>query len=301
MEKATTSAWNRAFLVIELACIPLVIWWIPYAHLPASGWAVAFIAGAAAAMSVHDGMRGWQKGIWLLIIGAFLITELRAISKDRADEQHQAMHDRQAQDAAFAGVRDTQNANFAATANGLKVAISGIETTLNTATTTLKQTTPHAYFGEPHEDDGKAVIGSGTSFLYNVNFINTGNETAKKFRIYSKIYTGKPDDVATQELLHSQFEKDWVTGTVNRVVEIPPNSPQFASFTSIIFSESEATQIQASTLTIYTFTRIAYSDSGGNWYSDNCSALQVPLQVGGLPGHPCDAKYNDKRYKPKQR
>jgi hypothetical protein len=77
--------WNKAFLALEFAFIPLALWWVPYKHLPSPGWAVAFIAVAAAAMSVHDEMRGWQKGIWLLIIGFFLITELRAISKDRAE------------------------------------------------------------------------------------------------------------------------------------------------------------------------------------------------------------------------
>ena len=110
--------WNRVFFALELACVPLALWWIPYTHLPAPGWAVALIAGAAAAMSVHDEMKGWQKGIWLIVIGAFLITELRAISKDREEAQHQAAESRKNQDSAFAEVLKEQNRQFSATAQG---------------------------------------------------------------------------------------------------------------------------------------------------------------------------------------
>ena len=44
-------------------------------------------------MISHD----WKKAIEILIIGAFLITEIRAIEKDRAEIQHQAVLDRQAE------------------------------------------------------------------------------------------------------------------------------------------------------------------------------------------------------------
>lgn len=81
---------------------------------------MAFIAGAAAAMSVHDEMKGWQKCIWLLVIGAFLITELRAIHKDYIDNDAKALADRNAQDIAFKSVRDAQDLEFKATAEGLK-------------------------------------------------------------------------------------------------------------------------------------------------------------------------------------
>jgi hypothetical protein len=123
---------NKVFTLLEFACIPLVLWWIPYSHLPAPGWAVAFIAGAAAAMSVHDDMKGWQKGLWMLIIGAFLITELRAISKDRAEIQHQAIVDRQAQYSAFAVVLQKQNEQFAATGRGFSSTYTRVDGVLKT-------------------------------------------------------------------------------------------------------------------------------------------------------------------------
>jgi hypothetical protein len=103
---------NKIFLLLELSFIPFALWWIPYRHLPAPGWAVAFVAGAAAFMSVHDAMKGWQKAIWMVLIGAFLLTELRAINKDRAESQHQAAEDRKNQDIAFATVLRGQNEEF---------------------------------------------------------------------------------------------------------------------------------------------------------------------------------------------
>jgi hypothetical protein len=64
-------------------------------------------------------MKGWQKGIWMLVIGAFLITEIRAINRDRAVTDAQASIDRQNQETAFGGIRDAQEKNFQATAKGL--------------------------------------------------------------------------------------------------------------------------------------------------------------------------------------
>jgi hypothetical protein len=115
--------WNKVFLASEIGCIPFVLWWVPYSHLPPPGWAVAFIAGAAAAMSVHDDMKGWQKGIWMLIIGAFLITELRAIDKDRNDAEERYKDDRQAQETNFQSIREQQNKDFTATASALEKTI----------------------------------------------------------------------------------------------------------------------------------------------------------------------------------
>jgi hypothetical protein len=114
---------NAVFFVLELTCIPLILWWIPSSHLPLPGWAVAFMAIAAAAMSVHDDMKPWQKGVWMLIIGAFLITELRAINKDRAESNAQALRDRLAQETAFGAVRRAQDIDFAATAGALSKSI----------------------------------------------------------------------------------------------------------------------------------------------------------------------------------
>ena len=129
--------WNRLFLLLELVCIPFALWWLLYPHLPPPGWAVAFIAGAAAAMSVHDEMKGWQKGLWMLLIGAFLITELRAISKDRAESDNRQGEFISQQQDNFKHVTDQAGQNFTATAGALQASIDALNrvmgTTQNTA------------------------------------------------------------------------------------------------------------------------------------------------------------------------
>jgi hypothetical protein len=273
---------------------------MPYGHLPPSGWAVAFIALAAAAMSVHNDMKGWQKGIWMLIIGAFLVTELRAINKDRHDSERQVNLDRQNQYTAFEGIRAAQNSEFTVTANGLNAAISGIDSTLKTANATLRQTAPHALFGEPHNDWGNAVFKPGQQFRYNVGIENIGNDDAKSLRVYSSMYFGAPNDPGTQQKLHLQFEEEWKSRKPARTGYISAGSPQFQTFTSPVFRIDDIQQISLSKLTIYTFTRISYVDRGGVWYSDTCNSLQVPLQSAGLPEIPCQVKYNNKRHRPNQ-
>ena len=242
-----------------------------------------------------------EKFVYTALVFLLLYAEIHAIAVDRSEQLRHQLEAEAAQNSGFQGIRQQQNQDFQSTAAGLSAAIESLKTVLSTTDTTLKQTAPHALFGETNNDWGNAVFRPGTSFLYNVSFTNIGSELAKRVRIYSKMYMGKPDDIATQERLHLQFEKDWTTGSANNSVdELPINSPKFVTFQSVSPSESEITQMQASTLTIYTFTRIAYSDSGGNWYSDSCAGLQLPLQTAGLPAHSCNAKYNNKRYKPNQ-
>jgi hypothetical protein len=281
MAKASTSDWNRAFLVLEFSCIPLVIWWIPYTHLPAPGWAVAFIAGAAAAMSVHDEMRGWQKGIWLLIIGAFLITELRAISKDRADNAA------------------TQEKFFDNQKNGFSVISGSLQVAVESLRQTLVQTAPRALFGKPYVDFGRAEIGPGTQFHYNVTMTNVGNDTARNVDIFSQMYPGKPDDSSTQLRLATQFEKAWRKHKTLHTSSQPPGSPSLATFYSPRFSLEDVTSIMSASRTLYTFYRTSYSDDTGTWYSDYCDDLQVPIQAAGILGHPCPVTTSS-RYKPKQ-
>ncbi len=83
--------WNSFVFALEVACVLPALWWIPYDHLPAPGYSVVLIAVAAALMSIHDEMTSLQRTGWLIIMASFLSHELRAISKDRWDnEQRQA-------------------------------------------------------------------------------------------------------------------------------------------------------------------------------------------------------------------
>ncbi len=61
----------------------------------------------------------------MLIIGAFLVTELRAINKDRIIAQQQASADRKAQDDAFSKVLSAQADTLKAQASGFGITANG--------------------------------------------------------------------------------------------------------------------------------------------------------------------------------
>lgn len=113
---------HRLFLFGQL-CVAITCFYF-WHNPPLPGWAVALLAAAAAAMSIHAHMRPWQKAFWMVLIGALLVIELQAISKDRTDSEKNALKDRLAQDLLFKGVRDAQNADFKETAKGLERAIA---------------------------------------------------------------------------------------------------------------------------------------------------------------------------------
>jgi hypothetical protein len=274
--------WNKTFTLLELVLILLISWWTPYHHLPAPGWAVAFIAVAAAAMSVHDDMKRWQKGLWLLIIGGFLVTELRAISKDRMESQNQAEADRKA-----------QNENFAETAKGLTTVINGIGSTLQAANTTLLQTQPHAAirFDSFEFTPGSAPsqFASNSPYSFNYHYLNGGSITATNIKILVETYVAKVDDKESQLELVRKFEKTWNFGsqTLSSSSVLVPNYPSFST-AHRTFTDDEIKELTPSG-TIYYLLRFEYSDNTGRWRTDACGSFQrsSPTQIDMNVFHPC--------------
>lgn len=294
--------WNGIFLSLELLCIPLVLWWIPYSHLPEPGWAVAFIAGAAAAMSVHDEMKGWQKCIWLLVIGAFLITELRAIHKDRLDNDAKALVDRQGQDLAFKGVRSVQDADFKATADGLTAAITGIKSTLTTANTTFLQTQPHATLRlDTYEfyPSAPSELKANSSYQINYHYINGGTATAINTIRMAALYLADADDKDSQLKLVQRFNSEWKAKNIKVGSVVVPNTPLFDSIHRT-FTDDEMRDFNPKK-TVYLLIRFEYSDETGRWRTDSCEAYQrtSPTEINIGVTHPC-LTFEASRYAVKQ-
>ena len=275
--------WNHAFFILEVGCLPLAFWWIPYSHLPPPGWAVAFIAGAAAAMSVHDDMKGWQKALWMLIIGVFLITETRAINKDRAIIEAQALQDRNDQNAAFKAVRDKQDKDFSATAQGLSDAIGGIQSTLSTANTTLRQTQPHAdlqieTFQVLDTPAPPKLFNSEDTYHVNIKFSNDGAELGKVSHRMFRVYVDKPDDLQAQLNIEKKFDAAWNQDKPAYSPWIAPaHLPGFWSDVSKFSKEDEDNLLHHGN-TVYFLARMVYRDSTGAWEIDRCDDSPVGQQ-----------------------
>jgi hypothetical protein len=264
---------HRLFLILQVVA---GLWaFYLFIYLPNPGWAVAILAGVAAAMSIHGNMRGWQKAIWMILIGLLLVVELRSISKDRSDSDTRALGDRRAQDLAFKSVRDVQDADFKATADGLKTAISGIQSTLNMANTTLRQTQPRAVLRLDRWEfypNFPSEIKANTSYQINYYFQNGGTGTATKVQKMARIYIGDADDKKAQIRLVRKFNIEWKQDNISKVPVIVPNTPLFDSLDRT-FTDDEMKDFSLNK-TIYILVRFEYSDETGRWRTDACNALQ---------------------------
>jgi|GEM_PF-5745921 len=95
-----------------LAACVVVSWFF---YLPAPGYAIAVTALLAAFMSVHEKMRTWQKVRWILLLGAFIVIEFKAIKQDRNESIHERSEERRQENKRFSDLLTQANKNFAET------------------------------------------------------------------------------------------------------------------------------------------------------------------------------------------
>lgn len=83
--------WPWFFRSIQIASLALGFYWWLW-KLPVPGYAIGVLAVLAAVMSLHIEARvqWWDKSVWMLLMGAFLVLEFKAINEDRRiqDETH---------------------------------------------------------------------------------------------------------------------------------------------------------------------------------------------------------------------
>ena len=103
------------YILLQIAALITFLCWIEWNRIPSPGVAVAIVAGLTAVMSVHPDLRPWQKFIYLVLIGAFLFTEFRAIRKDRYENQQEQHALLEKQQRGFETIIDETQQNFEAT------------------------------------------------------------------------------------------------------------------------------------------------------------------------------------------
>jgi hypothetical protein len=155
---------NWVFACFQVVFFALSIWY--HFRLPAPGYAVAFLAFAAAVMSLHAQMGPWPKAIWLIIMGLFLWAELRAITEDRslaAQEQAKVLREQNEQ---FQKLLKSQQDGFTATVSGLTSVVTtgqqNFDQTMNRTDAILKKTQQAATLAQISVDD----ITGGSSYAY---------------------------------------------------------------------------------------------------------------------------------------
>jgi hypothetical protein len=269
------------FLTLQVIGVAVILFWWRQSHLPPPGYAVAVLGVAAAIMSIQEDMQGWQKAIWLLLMGGFLAIELRAISADRKNTADEALRERNAQDQRFADIREAQNEDFKTITKGFTDTLNqnekefsatqhAIATTLHAANTTLNQTRPHALLHEERTDfalKSMSPDGRHHQLILHVFLINDGNENVSDVEGLTRAYLL---DKPIQEI-KNEFENDWKTQATKISEKIPLHEPvQLIDIPSQL-SEQEITDLFQGAKIIVYITRIAYKDSTGKWLSDQCS------------------------------
>jgi hypothetical protein len=261
------------YLLLQTGAFALAVWWIPVHRLPLPGYAVAVIAVLAAVMSIHPDMKWWMKLTWMLLIGLFLRTELRAISKDRKDSERQALAERKEQSDTFHDMRTAENDGFKATAQGLTDALSGIRGTLKASNATLLATQPHAGMRFDRFEFVQAPstnFQANTPYAINVYTINSGTAEAVNTKVLEKAYIAIADDKDAQDDLVRKFEKDWQTEAKGGGPPVAPNTSQFAT----VYATMSKNDLDSPRATFYILGRVEYSDLTGRWRTDYCRLKQ---------------------------
>jgi len=234
------------------------IWWELSAPLP--GYCIGVLALEAVIMTVRsDKFTLGERVLWVCIGAALLCGEMSVVNRDRKAGDQQASAD-----------RSDQIDRFKATTLGLEKAIKGIDATLRQTSPRASLTVLSFGFAEPTNP-----IRWDTSYPFNMELVDRGNDSATITKEMFSIYTGKPDDKSAQEVLVEEFEKEWKAQKNSAVpqpslfVDVPYIVTRFKSFT-----RAEIDSMGPDKRTIYFLVRIEYSDSSGRWGMEDCRAFQ---------------------------
>jgi hypothetical protein len=294
--------WNSPSVGVPLWILSagLTLYWT--VCIPSPGKAIGALAVVAGIMSVRD-IQVLGKIGWVALLICMVITEFRAIDKDRDENRKQQKEFFDAQSSGFA----TTASGLTAAINSLKIAVAGIDSTLDAANITIKQTHPHAdveflpaKFAEAQ--NGKAVLPFPqpiVSYGFDTPFVNYGNDPARVVRKLTRIYVGARS-LAGEQALVTKFENEWKNA--DRLPEnaiLQPNVPGPFWIEWHTFTDDERKAILNFGSSAYFLGRIEYSDSTGTWTTQRCDLFEFEID----PSHsnpdiaePCTV-FNRGRYR----
>jgi hypothetical protein len=130
-DKTIKECWNSRKVGVLLWIIfgALIVYW--HFCVPPPGDAIGILALVAGIMSVRD-IKTLGKILWVVLLVCLLVTEFRAIDKDRADNEQKQKEFFEAQKTGFQGIATQADSNFKETANGLEAAITVSQTQFDT-------------------------------------------------------------------------------------------------------------------------------------------------------------------------
>jgi hypothetical protein len=122
------------FDIVQVAATLLAVYWIWTARFPPPGYAIGILAVLAAIMSLHADMQKWQKAAWVVLMGVYLFTEFRAITKDRNEFAHTEERRRNEQNQQFQDIASGLQSSMEQSQAQFRDTMSGIGRTINSVT-----------------------------------------------------------------------------------------------------------------------------------------------------------------------
>jgi hypothetical protein len=126
LDAAWKSPWMGAALLATFWT--LALYWLLYT--PSTGKSVAALAVVATVMTFRGELNGLEKTLLTLALFVFVFIEIKAIDKDRADNEAKQRDFFQAQKKSFSGITLQASNNFTATTSGLMTAINGLDSVI---------------------------------------------------------------------------------------------------------------------------------------------------------------------------
>jgi hypothetical protein len=178
--------WNSLYFGIPLWCIAAIYIMWSWFHLPSPGKAIGALAVVAGIMSVRD-IKVLGKISWVALLVLMLVTEFRAIDKDRSENETKQKEFFDAQRHGFQAIAQQADADFKTTKEGLDHSIAGVTNLLGTTQKAVENITGGTSFAYVYPDFGggdatEAILkihNAGhqilTGVTINVNRVTQGN------------------------------------------------------------------------------------------------------------------------------
>ena len=299
VKKIWHSPW--AGIPLWIVAAAFTVYWL--SDPPPPGYAIGALAAVAGIMSVRE-IKTLGKISWVVLLICLLVTEFRAIDKDRTQNKKDQEAFFTEQKAGFGAITSQAKLDNEATVETLSAAVKGLGVDIEIANRTFLQTIPHAHlatddFRLENPPTAGAMFSAGQKYLFEILYGNSGTKPAKVHLKLGKFYVGPADDRVFQVQLTKKFDEDWrkfVGKTTPSNATFPPQTKAISFWTEErTFDDEEIDNLLHKGATVYSISRIEYSDETGKWWSDKCEHYQVGSGTLNLSvTHSCQVLMNDR-------
>jgi hypothetical protein len=177
-------SWFGYFLVV--IAVAFAVWW--YFRVPPPGYSVTAMGVAAGIMALRAEISGREKWLWTLILFAFALVEIRAISHDRT------VHDKEQ-----AATRAREAQNFSDIGQGIQQSIQGSQRHFDaTMGRFAAQTNTLAQLQRNAALLSRQVSEEPLSSMPPEELADKARAAARQMRVYRESYAFQDQEIATR-------------------------------------------------------------------------------------------------------